>query len=308
VESREQIPGGFILLARMALESDFMDKPPLWAKLWFWMLMKASFRENKKLQRGQFFTNVNEMREAMSYHVGYRVVRPTAKEIRRPYEGFTKGEMIGSTKVKDGVVITILNYEKYQDPKNYEGRNRGRSEKHTNGQTGANLLIGKNGKNDNKEDNTPPKVPPENPDPKDLKPDDSKPDDLKPKDPKQEKYNPKKHPIPSYIKLDLWEAFMDVRVDEKASQREQAIKTLITLIEKYKKQGSDPNAMIENSIVNSWKGVFPINGKSRKTAQTEKGALNEGNHTGYTNGDFGSPDWANGAGGKQSAKTETSQL
>jgi hypothetical protein len=184
------------------------------------MLMKASFRENKNLKRGQFFTNVNEMREAMSYHVGYRVVRPTAKEIRRPYEGFMKGEMIGSMKVKDGVVITILNYEKYQDPKNYEGRNRGRSEKDTNGQAGANLLIGKNGKNDKEENNNPPKDPPENPDPKDLKPKDLKP----------EKYDPKKHPIPPDIDQDLWETFMDVRVDEKASQREPAIKTLITLI------------------------------------------------------------------------------
>jgi hypothetical protein len=261
VVNGEQIPGGFILLARMALASDFMDKPPLWAKLWFWMLMKASFRENKKLQRGQFFSNVNEMREAMSYHVGYRVVRPTAKEIRRPYEGFMKGEMIGSTKVKDGVVITILNYEKYQDPKNYEGRNRGRGEKYTNGQTGANLLIGKNGKNDKKEEYNPPKDPPENPDPKDLKP---------------EKYDPKKHPIPSYIKPELWDAFMDVRVDQKASQNKPAIKTLITLIEKFKKQGSDPNEMISNSIVNSWEGVFPINGESRKTIQTEKGALTDG--------------------------------
>ena len=140
-----KIAGGFILKARQSLESDLMDKPPLWSKLWDWMLLRAEWRDGKKLRRGQFHTTIDEMREAMSWHVGYRKVMPTKKEIRSAYEWFArksdegnaKGTMIGITKGTRGMVITILNYEFYQDPKNYEGHDEGHDEKSTKGKLGA---------------------------------------------------------------------------------------------------------------------------------------------------------------------------
>ena len=140
-----KIAGGFILKARQSLESDLMDKPPLWSKLWDWMLLRAEWRDGKKLRRGQFHTTIDEMREAMSWHVGYRKVMPTKKEIRSAYEWFArksdegnaKGTMIGITKGTRGMVITILNYKFYQDPKNYEGHDEGHDEKSTKGKLGA---------------------------------------------------------------------------------------------------------------------------------------------------------------------------
>jgi hypothetical protein len=117
------IPGGYILLARKMLESEIMDKPPLFFKLWGWMLLQAKFKPKNGLERGQFKTSIAEMREAMSYLVGYRKETPTAKQIRSVYESLTKGHMIGTMKVTGGMIITILNYEEYQEPKNYEGHN-----------------------------------------------------------------------------------------------------------------------------------------------------------------------------------------
>ena len=116
----DKIPGGYILLARKMLESAVMDKPPLYLKLWTWMLLQAKFKEDKKLQRGQFITSIHDMQEAMSHYVGYRKVTPTKRQIRSIYERFNEASMTVTTKVTGGLLITILKYEEYQDPKNYE--------------------------------------------------------------------------------------------------------------------------------------------------------------------------------------------
>jgi len=128
-----KIPGGYILKARKALESDLMDKPPLWSKLWDWMLLRAEWRTDGKLERGQFRTSIEDMREAMSWHVGYRKVTPSIKEMRKAYEGLAKGNMVGIARGIRGMLITVLNYDLYQEPKNYEGHDEGQHERSTKG-------------------------------------------------------------------------------------------------------------------------------------------------------------------------------
>lgn len=123
--SEAKIQGGYIILARKLLRSEIMEKPPLYLKLFVWMLLQASHTEHGKLKRGQLFTSLEKMRKAMAWKIGYRAVMPTLKEIRCAYESLTKGKMIGITKVTHGMVITILNYDFYQDWKNYEGHDEG---------------------------------------------------------------------------------------------------------------------------------------------------------------------------------------
>lgn len=53
-------------------EGELMDKPDLYVKLWLWMLYKANWKDQAKLKRGQFVATIGEMRDAMSYKVGYR--------------------------------------------------------------------------------------------------------------------------------------------------------------------------------------------------------------------------------------------
>jgi len=124
----EKISGGYILLARKLLNSEIMEKPLLFLKMWIWMLLQASFKDHGDLKRGQFFTSIEKMRNAFSYKIGYRIQRPTSKEIRTAYDFLTKGGMTVIMKVTHGVVITILNYDLYQDFLNYEGHNEGHSE------------------------------------------------------------------------------------------------------------------------------------------------------------------------------------
>ena len=142
------IPGGYILFSRRILESGIMKKPPLYFKIWGYLLLKAQHKEYGNLKRGQLFTSIPEIQEEMAYQVGFRTEKPTKKQIwgvlewlrnpsntdetRFPYEGNMKvimnEPMIVTTKVTHGIVVTIVKYNLYQDPKNYEGSNEGNGE------------------------------------------------------------------------------------------------------------------------------------------------------------------------------------
>ena len=63
--------GGYIIIARKLLDSGLMDMPPLYLKLWVWMLAQTNWRDRDKLKRGQFVTSIAKMQEAMSHYVGY---------------------------------------------------------------------------------------------------------------------------------------------------------------------------------------------------------------------------------------------
>lgn len=128
----QAIPGGYILKARKALTSSIMDKPPLWAKLWDWMLLKASHRDHGGLRRGQFVTSLEEIRRAMSWRVGYRTESPTLEQVRNALEGLAREGMVATARARGGTLVTVCNYAFYQDPANYEahpGRGGGRAAK-----------------------------------------------------------------------------------------------------------------------------------------------------------------------------------
>jgi hypothetical protein len=170
-----KIPGGYILLSRKIIDSEIWNKPPLYIKVWAYLLIKAQHSEYKQLQRGQLWTSIPEIQEECSYKVGYRTVTPTYKEVRDvldflrntsngnilrdPSEGntkgTTKGTMIGTTKGTHGILVNIDNYCFYQDPKNYERHDEGQDEGNAKDErrAGQGHNINKNDKNDKNDNN-----------------------------------------------------------------------------------------------------------------------------------------------------------
>ncbi len=66
--------------------------------------------------------------------------------------------------------------------------------------------------------------------------------------------------LPEWIDKNTWEAFLEMRVKIKAVNTELALSLLITKLETLKDADQDPNEIIRQSIMNSWKGVFPLKG------------------------------------------------
>lgn len=138
------ISGGYILLSRKLLNSGIFEKPPLYIKVWIYLLSRAQHNEYKGLKKGQLWTSMPEIQKVCSYKIGYRTETPSIKEIRdvidwlrSPSEGKMKGAMIGTSRGTHGLLVTIYNYSTYQDSDNYEGRSEGIDENSTKGETGA---------------------------------------------------------------------------------------------------------------------------------------------------------------------------
>lgn len=116
----DHIQGGYILIARQMLDSDVMDMPAHYVKLWIWMLNEAMWKDGSSLRRGQLVTTIADMQKVGGHLVGYRRVDLTKDQVRSCYEALTKQQMITTAKTTRGLVITICNYERYQCPENYE--------------------------------------------------------------------------------------------------------------------------------------------------------------------------------------------
>lgn len=142
------IPGGYILISRRLIESEIWEKPPLYLKVWIYILSKARHRADKGYERGELLISIPELQEACSHKIGFRKETPTKKQIfnileflRNPYEGAYEGNddsrtsatMIGTTKTTRGLVVKVHNYNVYQDPKNYERNNEGNAESNDKG-------------------------------------------------------------------------------------------------------------------------------------------------------------------------------
>lgn len=132
---KERITGGYILLSRRLIESEIWDKPPMYLKVWIYILTKARHKATDRYSRGEMLISIPELQEACSHRVGYRVEKPKKHEIdnilrwlRRAGEGqhgydseeHTNTPMITTTKTTRGMVVKVHNYNVYQDPKNYE--------------------------------------------------------------------------------------------------------------------------------------------------------------------------------------------
>lgn len=133
------IHGGYILLSRRLIDSGIMQKPPDYLKVWIYLLSKAQHTPKNNLQRGQGFASIPELIEVLSYKVGYRTEKATKKRVwgiiewlrnpnERDYEGNAIEPMIETTKVTHGFVYTIVKYELYQEPKNYESNTESNNE------------------------------------------------------------------------------------------------------------------------------------------------------------------------------------
>lgn len=126
-----KIDGGYILISRKIVESEIFSKPPLYLKVWIYLLTLAQHKDYKGLKRGQLRTSIPQIQSACAYYIGYRKVVPSKDQVfkiidwlRHTHESdmkeSTKGTMITTTKATHGMLINIDKYCIYQDAKNYE--------------------------------------------------------------------------------------------------------------------------------------------------------------------------------------------
>lgn len=134
---------GYFIIARKTLESEIWHKPPLYFKVWCYLLARANWDDFGNLKRGQLFTSLEEIAEDNCWYVGYRKEVPTKSQIYgilewlRTFhedndepnsESNDTATMITTAKATRGIIINIVKYSIYQDPKHYESNSETDSE------------------------------------------------------------------------------------------------------------------------------------------------------------------------------------
>ena len=116
---------GFIFVWRSLKESDVWFMPPEYLKLWVYLLIETNHQKARyrgfTVNRGQCFRSYQEIAEAVSYFKGSCRVPVTRDQVKRMMHYFKKQKMITTKKEPRGVLITIINYEKYQQSTTHGG-------------------------------------------------------------------------------------------------------------------------------------------------------------------------------------------
>ncbi len=66
--------------------------------------------------------------------------------------------------------------------------------------------------------------------------------------------------LPDWIKKETWDAFKEMRLRARAPLTERAKALVCSRLSSLRAAGDDPNEVLNQSVMNSWKGVFPLKG------------------------------------------------
>tara|TARA_Y100000294_G_C8556915_1_gene337531 strand:+ start:832 stop:1482 length:651 start_codon:yes stop_codon:yes gene_type:complete len=107
--------------------------PPEYLKIWVYLIGKANHAGRKYkgfyCERGQYFCDYNELREQLEHKIGYRKKKFNENHMKNLMKHLREAGRITTTKKPRGILITILNYDDYQNLTNYEKTNEKTNEK-----------------------------------------------------------------------------------------------------------------------------------------------------------------------------------
>jgi len=118
--SSNWIPGGYVIKARCIADSAVAHAPPHVREIWDYFLRKALFKDGTWLKRGEASTSYAEIQNDLSWCVGWRKERYSKSKCESAMKWLKKASMITTRRTTHGLIVTVCNYGKYQDPGNYE--------------------------------------------------------------------------------------------------------------------------------------------------------------------------------------------
>jgi hypothetical protein len=149
------IPKGYYIKARNIKDSKISIAPPYIREIWDWILRESNHKDKiyngRKIARGECIRTFKDIQEDLKWMVGYRKETYKKWHCENAMRWLTREGMITTTRTTRGMLIKVLKYDKYQDPKNYENNNENIHENRHENNTRTDT-INKNEKNEkNKE-------------------------------------------------------------------------------------------------------------------------------------------------------------
>lgn len=64
--------------------------------------------------------------------------------------------------------------------------------------------------------------------------------------------------IPDWIPQDAWQGYLDMRRKIRKAMTDRAVQLAINTLHRLKEQGQDIGAVLDQSTMNSWQGLFAV--------------------------------------------------
>lgn len=217
----------FILSRAIFTSAIWLDNPHV-LKLFIYLIGNARYKNEPKkypnfqVNRGEVLTSLSDLSEANEYVEFGKVQKWSRAKVSRMLQKLEEQDYIKTISDTYGTHISICNYETYQNHVRYKS-----DSSETVPNTSENTLQTpcKQGEHNSK---------------------------------KEKKVNKDKLEIPEWIPKEAWYGFVEMRNKIKAPLTDRAIKLQITKLAELKEQGSDPEYVLNQSVVNGWKGLFPL--------------------------------------------------
>ena len=134
---------GATIWSRNTIDSDvFFYKPDKWFKIWFYLVSEVNHKDNKLFKRGEGLITYENIMDK---------TKATREQTRKCLKWMEREHMIEHRRTTRGMIRRILNYEKYQNLKNY--KNTERMNERTLAEHLETSPINKNDKNDKNDKN-----------------------------------------------------------------------------------------------------------------------------------------------------------
>jgi len=130
------IPGGYCLKARCIQNSEIAHTPPYIREIFDWLVKEVNHKDykmtDKVIRRGQCVRDYNDIREGLSWFVGFRKEKYKKWQVAKAVKWLRDRDMIRTQKLTRKMLFTVVNYNYYQDFKNYDLRNENESNAESN--------------------------------------------------------------------------------------------------------------------------------------------------------------------------------
>lgn len=217
---------GFVKLFRKTADSSIMKNAEL-LQLWTWCLMKATHKETSVLV-GKQVVNLSPGQFVFGRKKAAEALNSTEKKIRNSMDALETMGNVCRERANKFSIITIRNWELYQDLDGYEGPTKGQqraSERANKGPT-------KGHKQEQQEQ-------------------------------QEQKIKTKASEVPEWVPMDLFEAFKKMRREKKKPLGDLAARLAISKLDKMRTEGHDIRAVMEQTIYHCWSGFFPVKEETR---------------------------------------------
>lgn len=114
------IEGGYYIKARCIQQSAIANAPPHIREIWDWILQNANHKDTRVCQRGQLIRTYKDIIDGLSWYVGWRKESYSRWDCEKAMKWLRKADMIATKKTTAGILINIVKYDYYQNPRNYE--------------------------------------------------------------------------------------------------------------------------------------------------------------------------------------------